>query len=149
MDEFDFYQGTHTGGEIDLTIDIVDGRSSTVHDPSYFATNSGDNLFTEWGTFKAIENRIVEITISSITGNGTVEGTAPQIGPIGGYTAEITDRHKVLAYQFSNPSAVTGNWTITAGSGSVTYSGSINGTTDLTLILGCIGQDVQRFNLSD
>ena len=149
MDEYDFYQGTHTGGEIDRDLDIVENRSSEVHDPSYFATQSGDNLFTEWGTFKAIENRIVEVTISSITGTGTVSGSYAQVGPTSGYTAAITDRHKVLAYQFSNPSAVTGDWTITTGSGSVTYSGGLNGTTDLTLILGCIGQNVQRLNLSD
>ena len=147
MDEFDFYQGSHTGGEIDTYIDMVKYRGEEIHDPSYFAHNAGQDLVSEWAVFKGIENRIVEVTISSITASGTASGTYNQIGPIGGYTAKITDRHKVLAHQFSNPSAVTGDWTITTGNGSVTYSGGLNGTTNLTVILGIIGQDVSQINI--
>ena len=143
MDEFDFYQGTHTGGEIDLYIGMVENRGQEIHDPSYFEHNGGSEVVSEWAVFKAIDSQMIEITANAITGSGAVSGSFSRIGPTSGFAPKITAQHKVIAYSFSNPSAVTGDWTITTNdSGSVTYSGSLNGTTDLTIILGSIGADV-------
>lgn len=50
--------------------------------------------------------------------------------------AAITADMVVLGYWFSRPSSQTGEWTVTTSNGSLTVSGSINGWTALTLILG-------------
>lgn len=50
--------------------------------------------------------------------------------------ARITSDHVVLNSVLSNPSAQTGDWTVTTLDGSVTISGTISGSTTLTLYLG-------------
>lgn len=50
--------------------------------------------------------------------------------------AAITADMVVLGYWFSRPSSQTGEWTVTTSNGSLTVSGTINGWTALTLILG-------------
>lgn len=49
--------------------------------------------------------------------------------------SNITDKHVVVNSVLSNPSAQTGNWTVTTSNGSLTISGSISGTTTITLYL--------------
>ena len=50
--------------------------------------------------------------------------------------ASITaDMECADTYYFSNPAAITSDLTVTTASGSVTVSGSINGTTDIVLYL--------------
>ena len=49
--------------------------------------------------------------------------------------ANVTANHVVINSVLSNPSAQTGDWTITTSSGSLTISGSISGSTTLTLYL--------------
>ena len=47
--------------------------------------------------------------------------------------AYITNDMVLVGYELSNPSAMTGDWTWTTGNGSVTLSGSISGSTNVTL----------------
>lgn len=47
----------------------------------------------------------------------------------------ITSDHVVINSVLSNPSAQTGDWTVTTSSGSLTISGSISGSTTVTLYL--------------
>ena len=47
----------------------------------------------------------------------------------------ITANHVVINSVLSNPSAQTGDWTVTTSDGSLTISGSISGTTTVTLYL--------------
>ena len=49
--------------------------------------------------------------------------------------AKITSDMECTASVLSNPSAQTGDWTVTTSNGSVTVSGSISGSTTLTLYL--------------
>lgn len=49
--------------------------------------------------------------------------------------ANITSDMVVVNSVLSNPSVQTGNWTITTSNGSLTISGSISGSTTLTLYL--------------
>ena len=49
--------------------------------------------------------------------------------------ANITSDHVVVNSILSNPSAQTGDWTVTTNNGSLTISGSISGSTTLTLYL--------------
>lgn len=49
--------------------------------------------------------------------------------------SSITANHVVINSVLSNPSAQTGDWTVTTSDGSLTISGSISGTTTVTLYL--------------
>ena len=49
--------------------------------------------------------------------------------------AKITSKHVVVNSVLSNPSAQISDWTVTTASGSLTISGSISGTTTITLYL--------------
>ena len=53
--------------------------------------------------------------------------------------SKITSGHVVLNSVLSNPSAQTGDWTVTTSNGSVSISGDISGSTALTLYLGISG----------
>lgn len=48
----------------------------------------------------------------------------------------ITNKHKVYESILSNPSAQTGDWTVTTSAGSLTIAGTISGSTALELLLG-------------
>ena len=49
--------------------------------------------------------------------------------------SNITPKHVVVNSTLSNPSAQTGDWTVTTAAGSATVSGTISGATTLTLYL--------------
>lgn len=49
--------------------------------------------------------------------------------------ANITNDMVVINSVLSNPSAQSGDWTVTTSNGSLTVSGTISGTTDLKLYL--------------
>lgn len=49
--------------------------------------------------------------------------------------ASITADHVVINSVLSNPAAQTGDWTVTTSAGSLTVSGTISGSTTLTLYL--------------
>lgn len=49
--------------------------------------------------------------------------------------SNITAKHVVVSSTLSNPSAQTGDWTVTTSNGSLSIAGSIDGTTDITLVL--------------
>lgn len=48
---------------------------------------------------------------------------------------DVTATQEVVHAVLSNPAAQTGDWTVTTAAGSVTVSGSISGSTTLTLYL--------------
>lgn len=49
--------------------------------------------------------------------------------------SKILASHEVVQAVLSNPSAQTGDWTVTTSAGSAVISGSISGTTNITLYL--------------
>lgn len=49
------------------------------------------------------------------------------------YDSSITSTMEVISAKLSNPSAQTGDWTVTTSSGSFTISGSISGSTTATI----------------
>lgn len=56
--------------------------------------------------------------------------------------AKITADHVVIQAELGTPSAQTGDWTVTTSAGSVTLSGTISGSTTVTLVLGNSGGTV-------
>jgi hypothetical protein len=74
----------------------------------------------------AVDNRDLEVTKSAVSSLPTTI-TAAEI------TSDMIVKQGDIS--LSNVSAMVGEWTITTTSGSVTISGSISGTTDITLYL--------------
>ena len=56
--------------------------------------------------------------------------------------AKITADHVVVQAELGTPAAQTGDWTVTTSAGSVTLSGTISGSTTVTLVLGNSGGTV-------
>lgn len=56
--------------------------------------------------------------------------------------AAITANHEVIGYSLSGTSAMIGAWTWTTTAGSLTISGSIRGSTPLTVYLGLVGTTI-------
>ena len=74
----------------------------------------------------AVDNRDLEVTKSAVSSLPTTI-TAAEI------TSDMIVKQGDIS--LSNGSAMVGEWTITTTSGSVTISGTISGTTDITLYL--------------
>ena len=167
MDEFDFYQGTHTGGEIDRDLDFIDGfieapavapvgltlvgfvpvaehsngRSPTAfamveqsveqnpdesRSHSYIATRK--NLYDAWHPLE--RSAIVKVVF---TGISSLPVTRTEMATMA--EPYLTEDLELIHADISNPAAQAGDWTITTATRSVTVSGSISGTTDITLYL--------------
>ena len=80
-------------------------------------------------------------TVSSLISN--LESTIIQIDvpsfsslPVTVTDSAISNAHVVLRETLSNPSAQTSDWTVTTAEGSLTISGGISGSTEVSLILG-------------
>lgn len=68
---------------------------------------------------------VVEVTQSSVSSLPvTIANTA------------ITANHVVVDSVLSNPSAQTGDWTVTTSAGQAVIAGTISGTTDITIRFG-------------
>lgn len=65
----------------------------------------------------------------------TVKKTSVSSLPVTISNAKILSTHKVTGMYLSNPSAQTGEWTLTCTSGELTIAGTISGTTDIELTL--------------
>ena len=164
MDEFDFYQGTHTGGEIDRDLDFVDGAfdaNITVsgitvdgyapavdsdHNATVYAISGsefqpvGEGLTPMLVTRaraasayrknnKLARSKCVKVVISSVSSLPVTVSQLPT------YAVLVTDDMEVIHCVLSNPSAQVNDWTVTTAGIGVTISGSISGTTDITLYL--------------
>lgn len=82
--------------------------------------------------FALIKNEVVVVTIkaiSSLPTGGTVWADPNNTGL-------VTSNHIILHSYLSNPAAQVGNWSVTTNTDTIKISGSISGTTDLTLYLG-------------
>lgn len=86
----------------------------------------GTGLARLWDGVKAAINAIktVEVTSSSFSSL-----------PVTISDSNITADHVVVNSVLSNPAAQTGDWTVTTSTGSLTISGSISGSTTVTLYL--------------
>ena len=71
------------------------------------------------------DNLPIKVTISSVSSLSTTR-------TVSGITADMICYEATL----SNPSAQTSDWTVTTAANQITISGSISGTTDITLLMG-------------
>jgi hypothetical protein len=161
MDEYDIYQGTHSGGEIDRDLDFVDGAyanqiwDSPAPDAVFPAVASGDATVygisgDDFPLSDVDENKKVptrRFLKSCITGNQKLIAkkcvkcafsgisSLPQTKTEISMLSIVDDTFEVIGYEISNPNALGSALTVTTATGSVTISGTIYGTTDVTLYL--------------
>lgn len=90
------------------------------------AAGDQNKAFTGGGTYvdSLVKDRTLPITLSSVS-------SLPQTVN----NAAIESDMVVVNSDLSNPAAQTGNWTVTTSNGSLTVSGNISGTTNITLYL--------------
>lgn len=79
--------------------------------------------------------RITVADLAKAVGSVKVSETSVSSLPITISNAEITSTMEVVNSVLSNSSAQVGNWTVTTSNGSLTVSGSISGSTNITLYL--------------
>lgn len=128
------YGGAYSGTEFDAAIGRVFTPQTTPQSGSNYLVSSG-------AVYAATANEIIKVTVTGITGTGSTVSDTIQfpVPSTPGYTPRVTAQHEVLSAVFSSQEAVVGRLTVTTGADTLTYSVKINGTTDLTLILGRIG----------
>ena len=159
MDELNLYQGTHSGQEIDAAVDdvisletplisSVGEKFAVVYDdgsldriPIADGYSAGAVAADSIAKFKDVydyysANR--DKARSACTGVyfsnvSSLPVTHHQL-PVTGATI-ITADYYCVSMRLTNPSAQTGDWTVTTGQAEVTVSGVINGETDIILFL--------------
>lgn len=130
-------QGVPSGG---LTGQFLKKNSSTDYDtqwsaiPAYMElvdnANDNDILITNLSG-QAVDSGV------NIEDLKVLEVTVPSFSslPLTISNANITSNHVEMKTVFSNPSAQTSDWTVTTSAGSLTISGSMSGSTSLTMYL--------------
>ena len=111
---------------------------------SYGTTAVGTAEYTSWPAGAVVTltydgtNWVMNGGSSSIGTNfATVVVTKSSVSslPVDIADSKITANHVVVNSVLSNPSAQTGDWTVTTTAGNANVSGTISGTTDITLYL--------------
>lgn len=79
---------------------------------------------TQWSSYSLADFMVTTITLSAVSAL-----------PFTYTNSSIMAEHKVVRSVLSNPSAQRSDWTVTTEAGSLTISGTISGSTDITLDL--------------
>lgn len=106
----------------------MDGTASAGSSTSW---SRGDHIHPKDTSKADLASEIVKVSIASFSSlPKTVSNAAIKAG------------HEVVGYHMSNQYAMAGAWTWTTANGSLTISGTINGSTTLTVYLGFVGTSV-------
>lgn len=104
-----------------------------------------DKTIADFQTTSPSNGDLVLLSTGGVTMNTTVQQLRGMVAvtinnlsslPHSVENAAITSNMVVFGQYLSNPRAQTSDWTVTTSTGSVEITGSINGTTSLTLYLG-------------
>lgn len=106
----------------------MDGTASAGSSTSW---SRGDHIHPKDTSKADLASEIVKVSIASFNSlPKTVSNAAIKSG------------HEVVGYHMSNQAAMASAWTWTTANGSLTISGTINGSTTLTVYLGLVGTTV-------
>ena len=86
---------------------------------------------------RSVMNTISELFNFTGENMGVIEVTTSGVSslPVTISNSRVLANHVCVKAVLSNPSAQTGDWTVTTSAGSAVISGTISGTTDITLYL--------------
>lgn len=99
----------------------LDTFTGNISNTTYLPIDNGS------ATYKIDANSLVGVLELSVESVDTLPQTISN--------TKITTDMKAIHSILSNPSAQVGDWTVTTSAGSAVISGSISGTTDITLYL--------------
>ena len=136
MDELDFYNGTHTGQEIDAAVEKALYPRTT--NPVGSADDFTDSTLASIAVVAiSLNQEIVQIIIpmNNLSGSTSEAWTFPTPSPAPATQISITAQHVPIMVEFSNPSVICGDYSIETGNNSITFSGAGVGSTDMTITL--------------
>ena len=118
----------------DITDINVNGTPYNILDDTamrYATSPTNGDILTTDANGQATDSGVTITELKTLVVESTSFSSLPQTIS----NAAITSDHVVMNSVLSNPSAQTGDWTITTSSGSLTISGTISGSTTVTLYL--------------
>ena len=118
----------------DITDINVNGTSYNILDDTamrYATSPTNGHILTTDANGQATDSGVTVTELKTLVVESSSFNSLPQTLSDAG----ITSDHVVMNSVLSNPSAQTGDWTITTSSGSLTIAGSISGSTTITLYL--------------
>lgn len=135
MDELDFYNGTHTGQEIDAAVEKALYPRTT--NPVGSADDFTDSALASVAAVTiSLNQETVQVVVpmNNINGSTTRGWTFSHIGsqPTDIY---IEENHVPVMIEFSDPSVICGDYSITVSHNYIEFTGAGCGSTDMTITL--------------
>lgn len=135
MDELDFYNGTHTGQEIDAAVEKALYPRTT--DPVGSADDFTDSELASIAAVTiSLNQEIVQVVVpmNNINGSTTRGWTFSHIDsqPTDIF---IEENHVPVMVEFSDPSVICGDYSITTSHNYIEFNGAGCGSTDMTITL--------------
>ena len=118
----------------DITDITVNGTPYNILDDGamrYATSPTNGHILTTDASGQATDSGVTVTELKTLVVESSSFNSLPQTISDAG----ITSDHVVMNSVLSNPSAQTGDWTITTSSGSLTIAGTISGSTTITLYL--------------
>lgn len=122
MSQAEASTGTSTVGKLISAKVLTDTMTESITEA---VSDLEDNLTAEISKKQDIP---LWVNMGTITGTGSSVTTTKSV-------SGVTSDMKCTAYLLGTPSAQTGDWTVTTSNGSVTVSGTVNGSTTLEIKL--------------
>ena len=136
MDELDFYNGTHTGQEIDAAVEkALYPRTST---PVGSADDFTDSTLASIAVVAVTLNQeIVQVIIplNNLNGSTSEVWTFPTPSPAPATQISITAQHVPIMVEFSDPTVICGDYSIETADGYIYFDVAGYGSTDVTITL--------------
>lgn len=135
MDELDFYNGTHTGQEIDAAVEK--SLYPRLINPVGSADDYTDSDLASIAIVAVTLTQEIVQFIGTLNLNGDSSWNWTWATPTSSTPTDvnITAQHVPVRVEFSNPSVICGDYTLVTGDNSVTFSGAGYGSTDITITM--------------
>lgn len=138
MDEldFDFYNGTHTGQEIDAAVEKA--LYPRISNPVESADDFTDSTLASIAVVAiSLNQEIVQVIapLNNLNGSKSVIWNFPAPSPAPATQISITAKHVPIMVEFSDPSVICGDYSIETADGYIYFDVAGSGSTDVTITL--------------
>lgn len=135
MEELDFYNGTHSGQEVDAATEkALNPRVAT---PIGSADDFTDSTLAGVAVVAISLNQEIVQFIGTLTMYGEISylWTWSTPSPSTPTDVNITAQHVPVRVEFSDPTVICGNYDLTIGNNSVAFTGAGYGSTEIKITL--------------
>lgn len=136
INNLEFYNGLHTGQQIDEAVDraLSPRTSNPVGSDSDFTDSA---LASVAAVTISLNQEIVQVIVSmnDIDGQAAYGWTFSNISPGRPTDIYIEENHVPIMVEFSNPSVICGDYSITVSHNLIEFRGAGCGSTDMTITL--------------